>query len=131
MANDGSSVYRLPTSLEPYAISLPEPRCASPLATRLAADENPRFFRGMVKSKPGDISIVDKPGTLLMWYDTQPFARLTNQREANKIGIACRRAPPESMPPTTCAATIPGACYNGKKIFDGKIVFGTCSKNVF
>jgi len=40
------------------------------LATRLAANENTRFFVGMVKLQPGDISIVDKPGTLLMWYDT-------------------------------------------------------------
>ena len=42
----------------------------SSLATRLAANENSSFFPSMVKSKPGDISIVDKPGTLLLWYDS-------------------------------------------------------------
>jgi len=35
----------------------------------LAADENPHFFRSMVKPKPGDISIVQKTGTFLLWYD--------------------------------------------------------------
>jgi hypothetical protein len=43
------------------------------LATRLAANENTGFFRGLVKPQPGDISIVDKPGTLLMWYDKTLF----------------------------------------------------------
>jgi hypothetical protein len=33
------------------------------------ADENARLFRGIVKPQPGDISIVDKTGTFLMWYD--------------------------------------------------------------
>jgi hypothetical protein len=39
------------------------------LATRLAANENTGFLLSLVKPQPGDISIVDKPGTLLMWYD--------------------------------------------------------------
>jgi hypothetical protein len=32
--------------------------------------KTPGFFRGMVKSKLGDISIVDEPGTLPSWYDS-------------------------------------------------------------
>jgi hypothetical protein len=48
----------------PHRVSPPQ------VATRLAANENPGFFRGMVKSKLGDISIVDEPGTLPSWYDS-------------------------------------------------------------
>jgi hypothetical protein len=54
---------------EPYAISSSPTYSPSSLATRLAANENTGFFLGLVKPQPGDISIVDKPGTLLMWYD--------------------------------------------------------------
>jgi hypothetical protein len=35
----------------------------------ISAHENTDHFSGLVKLQPGDISIVDKPGTLLMWYD--------------------------------------------------------------
>ena len=38
------------------------------LGEKLAANENSGLFRH-VKTKSRDISIVDKPGTLLMWYD--------------------------------------------------------------
>jgi hypothetical protein len=41
----------------------------SSLATRLAANENNGLFLGTVKTQPRDISMVDKPGTFLMWYD--------------------------------------------------------------
>src|SRR5439155_15244610 len=45
--------------------------CRSSLEKKpLSTDEDTSFFFGMVKPQPGDISIVDKPGTFLMWYDT-------------------------------------------------------------
>jgi hypothetical protein len=35
------------------------------------------LLRGSVKPQPGDISIVEKTGTFLMWYDTNPRFSLT------------------------------------------------------
>jgi len=35
------------------------------------------FSSSMVKPQPGDISIVDKLGTLLLWCDIQYASRLT------------------------------------------------------
>jgi hypothetical protein len=43
----------------------------------LSADEDTSFFFGMVKPQPGDISIVDKAGTFLLWYDTFYLSALT------------------------------------------------------
>jgi hypothetical protein len=43
----------------------------------LSADEDTSFFFGMVKLQPGDISIVDKAGTFLLWYDTFYLSALT------------------------------------------------------
>jgi hypothetical protein len=65
------------------------------LATRLAANENTGFFLGLVKPQPGDISIVDKPGTLLMWYDMDEYMLLPNSVAA--VILAGRRlgSPPE------------------------------------
>jgi hypothetical protein len=41
-------------------------------AKKISGHDAASFFFGMVKLQPGDISIVDKPGTFLMWYDTVP-----------------------------------------------------------
>jgi hypothetical protein len=60
----------------------------------------------------------------------QPFARLTNLQEANKIGAPCGRAPLDQCRRQTCVATIL-ACHNGKMIFDGKPSLGPCSTNFF
>jgi hypothetical protein len=35
----------------------------------LSTNENTDIFIGMVKRQPGDISMVAKMGTFLMWYD--------------------------------------------------------------
>jgi hypothetical protein len=41
----------------------------SSLEKRLFSKGTRPLFRGSMKPKPGDISIVDKTGTFLMWYD--------------------------------------------------------------
>jgi hypothetical protein len=64
---------------EPYAISSSPTDSPSSLATRLAANENTGFFLGLVKPQPGDISIVDKPGTLLMCYDKAAFSSVRSK----------------------------------------------------
>jgi hypothetical protein len=51
----------------------------------LSTDEDARFFFGMVKPQPGDISIVDKPGTFLLWYDTRGQARLSARSCSDKL----------------------------------------------
>jgi len=54
-------------------------RQASSLAAKkISGHDDTSFFFGMVKPQPGDISIVDKLGTLLMWYDTHLSRLLTN-----------------------------------------------------
>ena len=54
----------------PAPIAKAESRQASSLAAKeISGDEDPCFFFGMVKLQLGDISIVDKTGTLLWWYD--------------------------------------------------------------
>jgi hypothetical protein len=63
--------------------------------------------------------------------ELQPFARLTNQREANKIGVAMQARATginaaDSLPGYDC-----GACHIGKMVFDGETVFRACSKTVF
>jgi hypothetical protein len=39
------------------------------LETELAEHENPRPFGGLVIPHAGDISIVQRMGTFLLWYD--------------------------------------------------------------
>jgi len=59
----------------------------------------------------------------------QPSARLTNQREANKISVAMQAR----ATGFTAADSLPGhdcdACHNGKKRRGN--LFGTCSTNIF
>ena len=45
----------------------------TPLETRLSAHENAGFFGGVVIHYAGDISIVEKAVTFLMWYDKRAF----------------------------------------------------------
>ncbi len=41
--------------------------------TNLQTHVHSSFFSGWVKPQPGDISIVEKTGTFLMWYDIPKF----------------------------------------------------------
>jgi hypothetical protein len=43
----------------------------------LPTNENADVFIGMVKRQPGDISMADKTGTFLLWYDTLCAEALT------------------------------------------------------
>src|SRR5262249_31452038 len=54
---------------EPYALSLVPTTTRASLATWLSADENPGVFAGLVIQHAGDISIVERSGTFLLWYD--------------------------------------------------------------
>ena len=46
-------------------------RCRSSVEKKpLPTNENADVFIGMVKRQPRDISMVDKTGTFLLWYDT-------------------------------------------------------------
>jgi hypothetical protein len=49
--------------------SLP-PASNHPLEKRLFRQGTHPLFRGSMKPQPGDISIVEKTGTFLLWYDT-------------------------------------------------------------
>ena len=60
--------------------------CRSSLEKKpLSTDEDTSFFFGMVKPQPGDISIVDKPGTFLMWYDNSNLLPLTALPDGSKL----------------------------------------------
>jgi hypothetical protein len=54
------------------------------MATRLAANAPP-LFPGHVKLRLWDVSIVGKPGTLLMWYDILSTSGLTEATFGGKI----------------------------------------------
>ena len=49
----------------------------SSLEKRLFSKGTRPLFRGSMKPKPGDISIVDKTGTFLLWYDNVQTCTLT------------------------------------------------------
>src|SRR5437870_290612 len=52
--------------------------CRSSLEKKpLSTYEDTSFFFGMVKPQPGDISTVEKMGTLLLWYDNCSQCSLT------------------------------------------------------
>jgi hypothetical protein len=63
--------------------------------------------------------------------ELQPFARLTNQREANKIGFAMQAGATGINAADNMRGYYCGACHNDKMIFDGETAFGACSKTVF
>ena len=47
------------------------PRAGSSVEKKsLSTHENTDLFLGMVKLQPGDTSIVEKPGTFPLWYET-------------------------------------------------------------
>jgi hypothetical protein len=80
-----------------------------------------------VKEYNGDLS------TTIMSPDSaelQPFARLTNQREANKIGFAMQAGATGINAADNMRACYCGGRHNGKMIFEGETVFGACSKTV-
>jgi hypothetical protein len=61
----------------------------------------------------------------------QPSARLTNQREANKIGAALQAGATGTNAADNKHGYYSGVCHNGKVIFDGKPSLGPCSTNIF
>ena len=65
----GARAGTLPPRPLPQTLAPLDSGGGSSLATRLAANENNGLFLGTVKTQPRDISMVDKPGTFLMWYD--------------------------------------------------------------
>jgi hypothetical protein len=63
--------------------------------------------------------------------ELQPFARLTNQGEANKIRFAMQAGVTGINAVNNMRGYYGGAPVNGKMIFDGETVFGACSETVF
>ncbi len=61
----------------------------------------------------------------------QPSARLTNQREANKIGAALQAGATGINAADNKRGYCSGVCDNGKMTFDGKPSLGPCSTNFF
>jgi hypothetical protein len=53
---------------------------------------------------------------------------LTNQREANKIGVAMQACATRINAADNIRGYDCGACHNGKMIFDGQTVSRACSK---
>jgi hypothetical protein len=52
----------------------------------LPTNENADVFIGMVKRQPGDISMADKTGTFLLWYDKRGTRELTEMNSSIMLG---------------------------------------------